>query len=118
MHNTYGYIKGTEGDDGDHIDVFLSDNPSSGKVWVIDQVNPKTGEFDEHKVMSGFANGMDATKAYLSNYEDGWQGLGAISGISRDEFKKWVESSHRKTKPFRGMSRTSQRLSSFRCYPR
>jgi len=101
MHNTYGYIKGTEGVDGDHIDVFLSDNPASGKVWVIDQVNPKTGEFDEHKVMYGFVDAMQATQAYLSNYEDGWKGLGSISGISREEFKKWVESSHRKTKPFR-----------------
>lgn len=100
MHNTYGYIKGTEGVDGDHIDVFLSDNPASGKVWVIDQVNPKTGEFDEHKVMYGFPDAMQATQAYLSNYEEGWQGLGAITGISRDEFKKWVKSSHRKTKPF------------------
>lgn len=100
MHNTYGYIKGTEGVDGDHIDVFLSDNPVSGKVWVVDQVN-KDGSFDEHKVMYGFANVADATKAYLSNYEEGWQGLGAISGISREEFKKWIESSHRKTKPFR-----------------
>lgn len=100
MHNTYGYIKGTEGVDGDHIDVFLSDNPASGKVWVVDQVN-KDGSFDEHKVMYGFANVADATKAYLSNYEEGWQGLGSISGISREEFKKWIESSHRKTKPFR-----------------
>lgn len=100
MHNTYGYILGTEGVDGDHIDVFLSDNPASGKVWVVDQVN-KDGGFDEHKVMYGFANVADATKAYLSNYEEGWQGLGAISGISREEFKKWIESSHRKTKPFR-----------------
>ena len=100
MNNTYGYIRGTEGVDGDHIDVFLSDNPASGKVWVIDQVKPD-GSFDEHKVMYGFVNAMDATNAYLSNYSEGWQGLGAISGISREEFKKWVESSHRKTKPFR-----------------
>ena len=100
MNNTYGYIRGTEGVDGDHIDVFLSDNPASGKVWVIDQVKPD-GSFDEHKVMYGFVNAMDATNAYLSNYSEGWQGLDAISGISREEFKKWVESSHRKTKPFR-----------------
>lgn len=99
MNNTYGYIRGTEGVDGDHIDVFLSDNPASGKVWVIDQVKPD-GSFDEHKVMYGFVNATDATNAYLSNYSEGWQGLGAITGISRQEFKKWVESSHRKTKPF------------------
>lgn len=100
MHNDYGYIRGTEGVDGDHIDVFLSDNPTEGYVFVVDQVNPKTGEFDEHKVMYGFPDMESARKAYLSNYEEGWKGLGAITEVSKEEFKKWVESSKRKTKPF------------------
>ena len=99
MHNTYGYILGTEGVDGDHIDVFLSDNPANGDVFVVDQVN-KDGTFDEHKVMYGFASEEEARNAYLSNYEDGWTGLGAITRVSKKEFKKWVDSSHRKTKPF------------------
>lgn len=99
MNNTYGYIRGTEGVDGDHIDVFFSDDPSQGDVFVVDQVN-NDGTFDEHKVMYGFASEEEARKAYLSNYEDGWQGLGAITHVSKEEFKKWVESSHRKTKPF------------------
>lgn len=99
MHNTYGYIRGTEGVDGDHIDVFLSDNPSQGDVFVVDQVN-KDGTFDEHKVMYGFPDIESARKAYLSNYEDGWTGLGAITPVSKEEFKKWVKSSRRKTKPF------------------
>ena len=100
MHNDYGYIRSTEGVDGDHIDVYLSDNPSEGNVYVIDQVDPGTGEFDEHKVMYGFPDEESARAAYLANYEDGWQGLGTITGVSKDEFKKWVDSSHRKTKPF------------------
>lgn len=99
MHNTYGYIRGTEGVDGDHIDVFLSDDPQTGDVFVVDQVN-KDGSFDEHKVMYGFPDIESARKAYLSNYEEGWQGLGAITPVSKEEFKKWIESSHRKTKPF------------------
>ena len=99
MNNTYGYIRGTEGVDGDHIDVFLSDNPANGDVFVVDQVN-KDGTFDEHKVMYGFSTEEEARNAYLSNYEDGWTGLGAITRVSKEEFKKWVDSSHRKTKPF------------------
>lgn len=101
MHNTYGYIRGTEGVDGDHIDVFLSDHLDSwnGMVYVVDQVN-KDGSFDEHKVMYGFDSEQEARDAYLSNYEEGWTGLGNITGVTRDEFKKWVDSSHRKTKPF------------------
>lgn len=101
MHNTYGYIRGTEGVDGDHIDVFLSDHLDSwnGMVYVVDQVN-KDGSFDEHKVMYGFDSEQEARDAYLSNYKEGWTGLGNITGVTRDEFKKWVDSSHRKTKPF------------------
>lgn len=100
MNNDYGYIRGTESIDGDHIDIFLSDNPAEGNVYVIDQLNTTTGEFDEHKVMYGFSSRGEAMLAYLLNYSPGWQGLGAISEVSKDEFKKWIDSSHRKTKPF------------------
>ena len=100
MNNTYGYMRGTEGVDGDHIDVFLSDNPESGNVYVIDQRDPKTGEFDEHKVMYGFGSMEEARDAYLKNYTPGWQGLGTITEVSKEEFRKWIGSSRRKTKPF------------------
>lgn len=99
MHNTYGYIRGTESIDGDHIDIFLSDNPNEGSVFVVDQVN-NDGSFDEHKVMYGFADMESAKQAYLSNYEEGWQGLGNITEVSKEDFRKWIDSSKRKTKPF------------------
>ncbi len=99
MQNDYGYIRGTEGVDGDHIDVFLSDTPEKGDVFVVDQVN-EDGSFDEHKVMYGFPSKQAAREAYLSNYEQGWTGLGAITHVSKEEFKKWIGSSKRKTKPF------------------
>lgn len=99
MNNTYGYIRGTESVDGDHIDVFLGPDMNSDMVYVVDQVNTD-GSFDEHKVMMGFSSLEDARSAYLSNYEEGWQGLGNITGVALDEFKKWIDSSKRKTKPF------------------
>ena len=99
MNNDYGYIRGTEGVDGDHIDVFLSDNPEQGNVYVIDQVNQKTGEYDESKVMYGFNSLEEAKDAYLANFEEGWK-IGVVSGVSKEEFRKWIESSVRKTKPF------------------
>ena len=99
MNNTYGYIRGTESVDGDHIDVFLGPDMNSDIVYVVDQVNTD-GSFDEHKVMMGFSSLEDARSAYLSNYEEGWQGLGNITGVALDEFKKWIDSSTRKTKPF------------------
>lgn len=97
MNNTYGYIRGTEGVDGDHIDVFLGD--SGNGVYVVDQVN-EDGSFDEHKVMYGFASMDEAKEAYLSNYSSGWKGFGNITGVSKETFKEWIDSSHRKTKPF------------------
>ena len=99
MNNTYGYIRGTQSVDGDHIDIFLSDNPTQGEAFVVDQVN-EDGSFDEHKVMYGFNSLEEAKAAYLSNYEEGWKGLGTITQVSKEEFRKWIESSHRKTKPF------------------
>ena len=99
MNNTYGYIRGTESVDGDHIDVFLGPDMNSDMVYVVDQVNTD-GSFDEHKVMMGFPSLEDARSAYLSNYEEGWQGLGNITGVTLDGFKKWIDSSTRKTKSF------------------
>ena len=104
MHNTYGYFRGTEGVDGDHIDVFLSndiDGWNGRKVFVVDQYNPD-GTFDEHKVMLGF-NDMDEAKSdYLANYEKGWENGRRItvSTTNLEDFEKWIDSSHRKTKPF------------------
>lgn len=104
MHNTYGYFRGTEGVDGDHIDVFLSndiDGWNGRKVYVVDQYNPD-GTFDEHKVMLGF-NDMDEAKGdYLANYEKGWEDGRRIvvSATNLEDFEKWIDSSHRKTKPF------------------
>ena len=99
MKYDYGYIRGTKGTDGDHIDVYLSDNPTAGNVYVVDQVNQRTGDFDEHKVMYGFNSMEEAVQAYRDQYEDGWK-VGTVTEVSREEFKKWVDSSVRKTKPF------------------
>lgn len=105
MHDTYGYILGKIGVDGDHIDMFINDaadlDTFDGNVCVVDQVNPETGEFDEHKVMYGFPDEAAATKAYLSNYSKGWKGLGKVTSVPKATFDKWLESSDRKTKPFR-----------------
>lgn len=104
MHDTYGYIRGKFGKDGDHLDMFINDKADldnwNGDVFVVDQVNPD-GSFDEHKVMYGYDSMDDAKKAYLANYSKGWQGLGNITGVSKDEFDKWLDTSKRKLKPFK-----------------
>ena len=104
MHDTYGYILGKIGVDGDHIDMFINDaadlDSFDGNVYVVDQVNPETGEFDEHKVMYGYPSEEAATEAYLANYSKGWKGLGKVTAVPKATFDKWLESSDRKTKPF------------------
>ena len=104
MHDTYGYILGKIGVDGDHIDMFINDaadlDSFDGNVYVVDQVNPETGEFDEHKVMFGYPSEEAATEAYLANYSKGWKGLGKVTSVPKTTFDKWLESSDRKTKPF------------------
>lgn len=104
MHDTYGYILGKIGVDGDHIDMFINDaadlDTFDGNVYVVDQVTPETGEFDEHKVMYGFPDEAAATEAYLANYSKGWKGLGKVTSVPKATFDKWLQSSDRKTKPF------------------
>lgn len=91
MAHDYGYIKRTEGADGDHVDVFIGDQMDSESVFVVDQVDPKTGKFDEHKVMMGFADEQAAREGYLANYEPGWKGLGAIKAMPVKAFKRWLK---------------------------
>ncbi len=107
MAHDYGYIKRTLGADGDHVDVFIGDKPDSETVYVVDQVDPKTGKFDEHKVMMGFADEQAARAGYLGNYEEGWQGLGAIKAMPVEDFKRWVKEGDT-TKPVAKKVRMSQ----------
>ncbi len=100
MKNHYGYFKNTEGKDGDHIDVFIGDNPNSKKIFVVDQVNPKTGEFDESKVMLGFDTEDEAKKAYLSNYSKDWKGFKDITYVDIDTFRDWLYDGAKQRKPF------------------
>ena len=104
MQNTYGYIRGTEGVDGDHIDVFLSDDIdgwNGSRVFVVDQYN-EDGSFDEHKVMLGFNETDDAEAAYFANYDNDWakKHKTVVTGVNLEDFEKWIDSSHRKTKAF------------------
>ncbi|MCG5537850.1 N-6 DNA methylase [Halorhodospira sp. 9622] len=94
MADHYGYIRRSEGADGDHVDVFLgrqAEDPSL-PVFIVNQVDPQSGAFDEHKVMLGYPNEQAAREGYLANYEPGWQGLGSIEAMDLEGFKAWVRS--------------------------
>lgn len=89
MKHHYGEIVGTEGADGDRVDVFIGDRPDSSRIWIVDQVN-EDGSFDEHKVIFGALDEAGARRTYLDNYDSGWTGLGAISEMTQDQFKSWL----------------------------
>jgi len=94
MKNHYGYFQGTEAFDGDEVDVFIGPDMATQpeQVHVVDQINPGTGKFDEHKVMLGFADESAAEKAYRSNYQDNWQGFDGIQTYPFEEFKTKLKS--------------------------
>jgi hypothetical protein len=100
LSHHYGYINGmrkkshvTYGEtaDGDHLDCFIGPYPEVELVYVVDQVRPKTREFDEHKVMLGFDSLAAAREGYLENYSKGWRGLGAITPLTIQQFKAWLQ---------------------------
>lgn len=90
MSDHYGYIKKTTGADNEHIDTYVGRNPESDQVFIVDQIDQKTGGFDEHKVMMGFNSQEEAVQAYSSNFDDGWK-VGPVCAMSKDEFKLWLK---------------------------
>ena len=97
MANHYGYVKSTEGNDGDAIDVFMGPNEKSDRVFVFNQVDPKSQKFDEHKVMLGFDFELDAIDAYLEHYPQGWEGRGDTTEMSMGQFKDWLNNGDHKS---------------------
>lgn len=88
----YGYVKGTEGKDGDHVDVYVGDDLASERVWVVDQIDPKTKAFDEHKAMLAFPDQDAAIRAYDAAFNDGSgpRRREAVTEVPVQQFKAWL----------------------------
>jgi hypothetical protein len=120
MKYDYGYFLGSVDNDGDAVDVFIGPEPEIELVYVVDQIDPRTKKFDEHKVLMGFSSLEKATDGYLANYEKGWQGLGKIVPMTLSQFKQWLASGDH-TKPTHGIqlkaasdvNRSAEQLLSF-----
>lgn len=95
MNVPYGFFEDTMGADGDEIDVFIGSQPSN-YAHVINQVNPETGKFDEHKVVVGAKSENDAIAIYHGAYELGWKGFHSVKTMGRDEFLQWLDNSDKK----------------------
>lgn len=104
LKHSYGYIKGTKGADGDHVDVFIGPDPASEIVFIIEQNKPGTDTFDETKCVLGCTTEADAKALYAANYSAGWKGFRAIHPCTIDQFKWWLAyGDHSKPMPAKGM---------------
>lgn len=97
----YGYVKRTEGKDGDHVDIYLGHHTKSKLVFVINQVDADTRRFDEHKCFIGFRNLQHAVDTYQKAFSDGkaLQRIGSIVPCTMEQFKHWLKTGNTK-KPF------------------
>jgi len=88
----YGYIKRTTGADGEQVDVYIGENPTSGVVFVVDQLDADTGKFDEHKAILGAESVPEAKLLYEAGFSDGKgaQRIGNITGMTMPGFKRWL----------------------------
>jgi hypothetical protein len=101
LQDHYGYIKRTTGADGDHVDTFIGPDPTSDKVFVVDQLSGREGKpFDEHKVVLGANTVEEAIDIYRRNYSDNaTERIGAVTETNAADFKTWVKDGDTK-KPF------------------
>jgi hypothetical protein len=108
----YGYIKRTEGADGDHVDVCIGPDHTSDHVFLVDQHDKNTGKFDEHKVMLGYRTKEAATAAYCGGFSDGKgpDRMKAVVRLSMPEFKTWLKK-HDTKRAVRGQGHIDRALS-------
>ncbi|MES0207944.1 D-Ala-D-Ala carboxypeptidase family metallohydrolase [Mesorhizobium sp. M0028] len=92
MPAPYGYLKRTKGADGDAVDVYLG-HENTGHVFVVDQIDPATGKFDENKVMLGYNELQSAMDTYDAAFSDGSgpRRAGAVTGMTVAQFKQWLK---------------------------
>ena len=89
MKYDYGYIRETEGVDGDHVDCYLGDNENARNVYIIHQKIPGTDTYDEDKCMLGFNTLEEAKKAYFSQYDKSGF-FGGVDTVPIEVFKENV----------------------------
>lgn len=95
MFHPYGYIKKTEGTDGDEIDCFVGPDKEAEDVFVI--AHMLEGEYDEDKVMLGFSDDIAARDAFLAHYQDATH-LGKITKMTWEDFLAAIKTHKRGTR--------------------
>lgn len=84
----YGYIRRTEGADGEHVDAYVGPNEQAKNVYIVHQMKaPDFKDYDEDKTMLGFSSEWAARSAYLAHYNDK-RFLGSVSVMPVDQFRR------------------------------
>jgi hypothetical protein len=90
MRYPYGFVENSKGLDGDAVDVYVGPEAGAKFVFVVHQLNPTTGEWDEDKAMLGFSDAMEAKKAYMIHYDEPEKFYGSLDAVPMDRFKELV----------------------------
>lgn len=101
MPADYGYIKNTEGADGDHVDAYVGPHRDSPIAFIVNQHDHRSGKFDEHKVILGITSERMARDLYVSGFSDGHgpDRLGSLEPVSIDALKAWLRDRKKTVKP-------------------
>jgi hypothetical protein len=104
MAHAYGEISGTNGVDGDPVDIFLGpDLDTAPMVYVVHQKTVDDWDkYDEDKCMLGFSSEGEARSAFLQNYDDP-RFLGPITAMPVAEFVEKVRATHDKPAMIKGI---------------
>lgn len=100
MPCAYGYIRGTLGVDGDHLDVYVGPSANEKEcksVWVIHQ-KKADGSYDEDKVMLGFRKRSDAVDMYRKVMKNKEVKSLAVTELTLEAFKEKIKDSRKNPK--------------------
>ncbi len=95
----YGYIRGTDGADDEQVDVFVGDKEDAPNAYIVNQVDPETRKFDEHKVVVGAKDEDEAKRIYHGAFTPGWNGMDSIKQVTIDQLKDWLKTCPKKKVP-------------------
>lgn len=88
----YGEFRATEGVDGDRLDVFVRPDATGEEpvAFVVHARNPDTGDYDEDKVMLGWADEDEALRVFRRAYDRGGFD-GRVRRLTVDKLGAWLE---------------------------
>ena len=89
----YGYLKRTDGADGDQVDIYIGPDENSEMVFVIEQKDLVSGKYDEDKVVLGVASPEEARALYTAGFSDGRgeERIMRVAPMTITEFKEWMK---------------------------